>query len=388
MAAPARKASRDYDYPPVKITILLALLATSITAQPHPGSFDALAAQAEAARQANQTDQAIRLYRMALELNPAWQQGWWSSGNLLYSTHQFAAARDAFNRLIQLNPQAAPAIAMRGLCEFETGDDARALADIDSGLRSTSIQNQPQIEQILRFHRALLLTRAAKFDQALAEFGWFAARGIKGDPLFAGIGLAALRAPWLPNQIPAQDVALYMTTGKVGYAMLAGDAPDADEGMRWLVQKFPKTRNLHYFYGSFLMSTNPEGAIDQFRQELELDPHNAAANAMLAWTLLNWGESRQALPYAQRAVQLEADSEIAQYTLGQALVAESRLESGIEHLQSAAKSAPTDPKPHIALAAAFWRSGKPLEARRQRELAVRLSKQAAAAPTNTNGSLE
>lgn len=392
MAETARQRRTGSDYSPVRsfeaaVLTFQALLTLAAVMPLRGNTFSDLASRAAAARKANHIAAATELYREALKLNPRWQEGWWFQGNLLYGAGQFAAARDSFERLVQLNPGAAPAVAMLGLCEFKTGNYEKALSDIETGLRSPASRNQ-KIEQILRYYKAVLLTRQGKFDQAFAEYGWFARHGIKSDPVFAGIGLAALRAPLLPKEISAGQAALYMTTGKVGYAILAGDTPDANVGMRWLLKQFPQAHNLHYLYGWFLMGSDPEAAIGQFRKELAMTPGSGAANAMLAWTLLNWGESRQALPYAKAAVKLEPRNETAQYVLGQALVGQGQVEAGIEHLQLAAKANPADAKPHISLATAFWRAGKPQDARRERELAVRLSKEAAPGPSTTNGNLE
>lgn len=371
--------------------IALAIMASLATAAVQPiraDEFSDLAAEATAARNADHFAQATQLYRKALQLNPRWQEGWWFAGNLLYDANQFAAARDAFERLVHLNPGAAPAVAMLGLCEFETGDYKKALPDIETGLQSPASRSQPKVGEILRYYKAVLLTRAGKFDRAFAVYGWFARHGLKSDPLFAGIGLAALRAPLIPKEIPPDRAALYMTTGKVGYAMLAGDAPDADQGMRWLLKQFPQARNLHYLYGWFLMSSNPEAAINQFQDELRMNPVSYAANAMLAWTLLNWGDSNQALPYAQKAVQLDPDNETAEYVLGQALVSKAQIAAGITHLELAAQADPTDARPHVSLAVAFWKAGKPQDARREREIAVRLSKEVAKGPNTTSANLE
>ncbi len=348
--------------------------------------FRDIAAQAAAARNANKIPEAITLYKRALEIRPEWEEGWWFSGTLLYDSGHFAEARDAFQKLLNLNSQAAPAAAMLGVCEFETGDYERALVHIDIGLASPDIHNQQNIEQVLRYDKAALLTRIGQFDKAMAQYAWFAANNIKSDPVFAGIGLAALRNPIIPKDIRQGDLALYMTTGKVRYAMLAGDAPDADEGMRWLLHQFPQADNLHYLYGSFLMGSDPQKAIDQFRQELQLDPDNGAANALLAWTLLNWSESQQALQYAEKAVQLEPKDEVAQYVLGDALVSQNRIDAGLEHLKLAAQAEPDDARPHISLCTAFWKAGKPQDAKRERAVAIQLAKQSAAA-TGTGSSI-
>jgi tetratricopeptide (TPR) repeat protein len=89
--------------------------------QQAPAQFDDLAARAAAARDQQNLPLAIELYTQAEQLKPDWQEGWWYLGVLQYSNNQFPGAIDAFTHLLQLVPTAVPAMALRGLCEFETG---------------------------------------------------------------------------------------------------------------------------------------------------------------------------------------------------------------------------------------------------------------------------
>src|ERR1700692_4334928 len=107
----------------MKLCLFLFALATAAAA-----SFPELAKQAASAREGNQLDQAIRLYRECVGLNPSWAEGWWYLGTLLYDGNHFAAGRDALARFLQNEPKSAPGWAMLGLCEFETAQYEQALA--------------------------------------------------------------------------------------------------------------------------------------------------------------------------------------------------------------------------------------------------------------------
>ena len=89
-----------------------------------------------------------------------------------YGTGDYAAARDALSHYLELTPNAAPALAMRGLCEFEIGDYSASLKDIERAL-AQGAANQPRNEKILRYHEALLLTRAGRFEDALRSYAFF-----------------------------------------------------------------------------------------------------------------------------------------------------------------------------------------------------------------------
>src|SRR5688572_16277707 len=64
--------------------------ATDVSRQAEPSSqagasgFTTLSARADAAREAGRLDEAVALYRKALALRPAWKEGWWSLGTILY----------------------------------------------------------------------------------------------------------------------------------------------------------------------------------------------------------------------------------------------------------------------------------------------------------------
>src|SRR5579875_2070434 len=109
----------------MRVCSVFFLLAAGLSAQ----TFQDVAAQAAAARDANNIPQAIDLYRSAVKLNAQWEEGWWFLGTLLYDTDQFATARDSFEHFLALNPKAAPGWAFLGLCEFETKDYPKALTD-------------------------------------------------------------------------------------------------------------------------------------------------------------------------------------------------------------------------------------------------------------------
>ena len=72
-------------------------------------------------------------------------------GSLQYEAEGYSAGRDALTRYIDLVPDGGPAWALRGLCEFETAEYAKSLADLQRGL-SLGAARQPSDENFLRFH--------------------------------------------------------------------------------------------------------------------------------------------------------------------------------------------------------------------------------------------
>ncbi len=79
-----------------------------------------------------------------------------------YGTGAYPAAQDALTHFIALSPDSGPALALRGLCEFETADFQQSLRDIQHGL-ALGAANKSRNEEILRLHEALLLTLERRF---------------------------------------------------------------------------------------------------------------------------------------------------------------------------------------------------------------------------------
>jgi tetratricopeptide (TPR) repeat protein len=341
-------------------------------AQANPASFDDVVSKATAAREKNDIPRAIELYGQAVRLNPQWPDGWWFLGFVQYGTGDYAAARDALTHYIELNPNAGPALALRGLCEFETGEYPQSLKDIQRGL-SFGAANQPRNEKILRYHEALLLTRTGRFEEALRSYALFAHDEAPAPELLLGTGLAGLRTPLLPQDVAAGRQDLFLAAGSASFRFMAGDVAGAQRAFQDLLQRFPKAPNAHYLYGYFLFASDPDQALAEFKRELEVAPSNAAAHVMLAWYSLMRNNSSEALPYAKLAVSEAPSMASAQLVLGRSLTETADLPSGIEHLEKALQLEPDNLEAHLALAKAYSKSGRKDDAQRERRQSLQLT---------------
>lgn len=192
----------------VSLLLLLAFFPFGhLAAQDGSSSFEEVAAEAAAARDVDDVPQSIELYSRALQLNAKWEEGWWSLGLQQYGSGAYASALDAFSHLLTLNPASAQALALRGLCEFETGDYPQSLADIRKGIAS-GVVSDAHNEQILRYHEAMLLTRLGRFSDALKAYAPFAEHKLSSAELLVAIGLAGLRIQLLPKDASADQHAL------------------------------------------------------------------------------------------------------------------------------------------------------------------------------------
>jgi tetratricopeptide (TPR) repeat protein len=355
------------------LCVALGLGSISGMAQQASPGFGELASQAAAARDQQNLPLAIDLYTRAEQVKPDWQEGWWYLTLLQYSANQFPGAIDAANHLLQLEPHAVPAMALRGLSEFEIADYKASLRDLEMAV-DHGAANDPHNEQIIRYHLALDLARASRFQDALDQYKVLAVKNITAPEIMAGIGLAGMRSTSFPSEVNAADLVLYQAAGVAGFAFLFGDSLQADTLFQQAFAKYPATPNLHLFYGVLLFSHDAGLAADQFQQEVAIAPGNDSARALLAFSLVIAGRYKEALPEAQRAYAASPDMEMAQIALGRSLGETGEIDRGVALLQKVLDGDPDNLEAHMGLEALYGRAGRREDAYRERMLCLKLAK--------------
>jgi len=346
---------------------------SGLHAQEASPQFADLAARAAAARDQQNIPLAIELYTQAEQLKPDWREGWFYLGLLQYGANQFPAAIDAFNHLLQLEPSAVPAMALRGLCEFETGAYDDSLRDLEQSI-AHGAANEPRNEQILRYHLAQLLVRAGRFQDALAQYKIFIEKQVDSPDVLLGLGLAGTRVRLLPKEIPETDRGLYLAAGSAGYAFLSGNSELAASIFTELFARHPTAPNLHLFYGYLLFQHDSELAINQFQSELTIAPGNIEAHAILAYTEMIAGRYAEAVPEAEHVLAAMPDMEMALIALGRSLGETGDPKHGMELLNRVLQSDPDNLEAHMGLAAIYSRAGRREDAYRERMVCLGLAK--------------
>jgi tetratricopeptide (TPR) repeat protein len=342
-------------------------------AQEPPAQFADIANHAAAARDRQNIPEAIDLYSQAVRLKPDWEEGWFYLGLLRYGSNSFPAAIDAFNHLLALKPGVAPALALRGLCEFETAAYDDALRDLEQGVANGAL-NEPHNEQIIRYHYAELLTRAGRFQDALTQYQFFATQHLDNPDLLLGLGLAGMGVPQLPSEAPSGKKEVLTAVGRAGYLFLSGDSNGADTLFSQLIGQYPMVPNLYFFYGTLLFRHGADHATDTLRREVAAAPQNVSAHALLAYGLMITGHFREAEPEAQIALAASPGMEMAQFTLGHCLAEVGDPKRAAELLNAVLAKDPKNLEAHLGLAALYSRTGQREEAYRERKLCLELEK--------------
>lgn len=338
-------------------------------------SSEVLVRQAQAARDKDETAASIQRYQQALAKRPGWQEGWWNYGSLLYDQNQYSRAAVALQKLVALNPKLGGAWALLGLSQFEISNFNEALADLQKA-KAIGTGSEPSLGNIVDYHLAILLNARGECDAARIMLSSLFIRGVRSEDVQVALGLSLLRVPILPAQLDPSKDALIHEAGNAAAFVATKQYSRAQQSFAELLERYPKASFVHYAFGAMLASMGKDDAAEeQFRAESEVNP--GSAEPYTEWAFLEYKAERypQAAQLAQKAVDLSANSFMAQYVLGNALLATGDARGSALHLVSASQLAPASPEIRYSLSRAYAKLGETALARKEQEEFVKLSKQ-------------
>ena len=338
-----------------------------------PSPFDQLVAQATDARKAEKWDEAIALYAKAVKLKPSYVEGYWYQGTAYYTLQKFAECRDRFKDVVRLAPKNGAAFAFLGLCEYGLKDYAPSLTHLLQS-RTLGVGDTGDLAGVARYHAAAMMMRIGEFEQALQTLGEFAATGDDSPRVVEAMGIATLRIPIFPEELPAERRAMVIMAGRASFQMATRNTAAAGKSFEALVLRYPETPNVHYANAVYLLSERPDKAIDEFKKELELQPGHPPSLMQIAFEYVNRGEAQEGLAWAKQAVAAAPDDFAARKVLGQALLDTGDVDGAIAELQKGIKIAPESPGLHFTLARAYQKAGRLEEANKEREEFTRLDR--------------
>jgi predicted Zn-dependent protease len=345
-------------------------------ANPKPqvsADFDQAVKTADEARAAGRLDDALALYGKALQMRPNWPEGWWYAGTILYDKDRYPEARDAFRNLVALDPQRAFGWAMLGLCEYETREYDRAVISLQRS-RSMGLSTNREIESVARYRAALLYIRFEQFEYAYEILSEFVREGYENPKVVEAFGLAMLRLPFLPNEIPPDKREQVLIAGQAGYNMAAHRRDETKQAFSQLLAKYPETPNVHYAYGVYLLKQDADAALQEFQHELKSSPSHVPSMLQMAFEYFKRNEFETALPLAEKSVQLAPKMYAGRNVLGRVLLELGQTDRAIAELEAGIRLAPESPEMHYALARAFTRAGRKEDAARERATFQQLQK--------------
>jgi len=361
------------------IAFAAALLMQAITASPAPArahaapSFEALSQQAAEAREAKRLVEALALYRKALKLKPEWVEGLWEAGSIEYDLDQYKECSAEFQRLAAKTPDQAPAWTMAGLCEYHLRDFDAARKSLLQAQRA-GFQEPTELARTGRLHLALVLIKLNNFETALTTLIELTRIDKKTPEIIVAAGIAGLRQPWTPPEVPESERDKVFKLGDAMAAVMERDSKEAAGKFEAVVRDYPKDPNVHFRYGAFLMQQEPDRGIQEIGKTLELEPDHIPALVSLASIYLKRDQPEAAREYAEKAVKLAPGDFATHVTLGKVLLDVDDAAGAVREFETAVRLAPASPESHFNLSAAYVRLGRKDDAAREREEFRRLRK--------------
>jgi tetratricopeptide (TPR) repeat protein len=341
------------------------------------GGFEQLAQAAQRAREENRDDAAIDGYRQALKLKPEWDEGLWYLGTLLYEKENYFEACTALRSFLARNPGNGSAWGLLGLNEYETRAYTQALDHLQQSLL-VGLGDNRKMTSTVSYVIAILLTRSEKFDESMALLFARVASGENAAPLVEPLGLAALRLPLLPAEIPAERREMVRMAGAAALAVEAQRYDEADKLFNELEAKYPDQPGVHFLIGAYLLRSRPDDGIKELKREIEISPSHLPARIRLAEEYIKRQETDQGTSFAQEALKIEPKNGSAHMVLGEALVAKGDSAAGIRELEIAQNSLPGEVRVRWDLFRAYTAAGRVEDASRMKGEIERLSEQDAA----------
>ena len=336
-------------------------------------SFEEISRQATAAAAAGNPDGAIRIYQEALQLHPEWDDGRWNLAMLAYSAGHYPEAIVALKACVSRRPEHGTAWAVLGLSEFEIKDYSNALIHLQRG-QDLGLGGSKESVQLARYRLGVLLNRNAEFDRAAELLAPEAGPGPLAEKIQFALGMALLRISVLPDEVDSSKRSLVLSSGEIA-ALLQDSKYDAVfPKFQALILQYPGVPFLHYAYGTALEALSQYGdAESQLRQEILISPKSELPHVRMASIALKMHRPADALPSAQRAVELGADSAEAHYLLGRSCLEVGQREKALQELETASKIAPGSPEVHFNLAKAYAKANMPEKAEQERATFARLN---------------
>jgi tetratricopeptide (TPR) repeat protein len=348
--------------------------AQQAPARPDPAAFDQAVKLGDAARDAGRFDEAIGYYAKALKIQPKWTEGWWNLGAIFYEQDRYTDARDALRNVVALDPKRGPAWGLLGLCEFQTREYERAGNSLLRA-RTLGFGGNRELEDVVRYHAALLYIRFEQFEIAYNILTEFMRVGNESPKVIEAFGLALMRMPYLPAEIPPDKHEQVLLAGRAAFDMAARRMDQARADFDALLARYPNEPNVHYAFGVYLLGQDTDAAMKEFRRELEISPAHFPAMVQMAFEYLKREDYDEALPLAEKAVQLAPKMFPARNVLGRVLLELGQVDRAIKELEEGERLAPNSPEMHYALGRAYRRAGREADAKREVGLFQKLQEQ-------------
>ena len=255
---------------------------------------------------------------------------------------------------------------MLGLSEAKLKRSKAALTHLTRAL-ALGVGDESNLRPVALFIQANLYLEQGAFGLAQQSLDTLAReRGTADEELLIALGRAVIGLR--PEEAPLSSEMHDLLTMAGQAEMFAANRQTAAAQQAYgdLVKRFPKTHNVQFAYGRFLLVNHlDEQAVNAFEQELANSPQHLLARLGIAGALLRTDPAR-ALRYAAEAVKLAPKLGEAHFLLGAAMLSNDKPAAAIQELEIAEKLSPKDARIYFQLAKGYARMHRNADAARAR----------------------
>lgn len=291
----------------------------------------------------------IACYRRQISQEPRYADAYTNLGEALRRLGELAAAKQAHEKALQLNPRLQEAKLGLALVEQQSGDSKAAIEKIQ--------QIVAQKESATAyFYQGTALHQQAKLEEAETAFR----KALELDPSYAE---ARVNLGLILNQQDKFDAAV--------------------NEFKQAIRNDPKLAAAHFNLGVTLQAQGQlEPAIAAYREAINIDPNNAEANYNLGLALNKQGKTEPAIAAYKEAIRINPDYAKAYVKLGANLTDEGKIEQAIANLRKAISLNPQDPEAYNIMGVALHKQNNLTKAISMWQEAIRLNSNYAEAHHN------
>lgn len=269
----------------------------------------------------NQVEAAIKSYREALELSPAYSNALLNLGKLLADTGRLSEAVAKYEEALRLRPDSADIHNNLGSALASLGRIEEALARYQEALRI-----RPDFTGA-RLNLGVALAGRGKIDEAIGHYQKI-----------------------LQLQPDSADAHLNLGVALEG----RGRADEAIAHYQKSLELKPDFADAHNNLGLTLAGRGQtDKAIAHYHEALEIKPDFAEAYLNLGLALAGRGQVDEAVADYQRALKIRPNFAKAHFNLGVAMAGQGKIDESIAHYQKALEIKPDYAEAHLNLGAAF-----------------------------------
>jgi tetratricopeptide (TPR) repeat protein len=326
-----------------------------------------------ALEQNGQINEAEAAWRSILRLHPSDAEAYAHLGLIEARQEHYAAAVPLYRKALALDPSMSGVRLDLGLALFKSGSLKAAINTFSPLLKGAP----PESAEAVRLEILLGMAYYGLGEYAAAVP--YLRKVTASDPQNLPYRLMlAQSCMWSKQYQCVLDVykeILNLNAESAEADMLAGEALDQMQNHQGAVDEFraavkanPKAPNAHFGLGYLLWTQDQfEEAASEFQAELANVPESAQALAFLADTDIHLGKPDEALPLAEKAVEIDPSIAKGHVDLGILYADKGRQTDAVKEFKAAIRLSPNDQDPHWRLARLYQAMGRQEEAKAEFE---------------------